>query len=191
MWGPGFRPPEQPCCRECRTPQRATASEGTLAGKAQQNTPDASCRSFSSFASLSRVAQSEHQLSWRVAISLEGVVLEVRPASMETRLQHVVGIHTQGIYSYNCLFHLSKCTTTLWSTRTTTVPTLWRKSAHLWLLCGRGPSLVPMLPVAGPSPDLLPTGAGVPGNSSRLFRSGCPLALYPLDIAVDTTTTHN
>ena len=51
-------------------PQRATASAGTLARKAQQNSPDASCRSFSSCASLSRVAQSEHQLSACWAISL-------------------------------------------------------------------------------------------------------------------------
>ena len=51
-------------------PQRATASAGTLARKAQQNSPDASCRSFSSCASLSRVDQSEHQLSACWAISL-------------------------------------------------------------------------------------------------------------------------
>ena len=51
-------------------PQRATASAGTLTRKAQQNTPNASCRSFSFFASLSRMAQSIHQLSACWAISL-------------------------------------------------------------------------------------------------------------------------
>ena len=51
-------------------PQRATASAGTLARKVQWYSPVASCRSFSSCASLSRVAQSEHQLSACWAISL-------------------------------------------------------------------------------------------------------------------------
>ena len=64
-------------------------------------------------------------------LPLEGVVLEVRPASMvDKHVQHVVGIHTQGTYIYNCLFHLSKCTTT-------TVP-LWRKSAHPFGCCVSG-----------------------------------------------------
>ena len=51
-------------------PQRATASAGTLARIAQKLSPDATCRSCSSFASLSRVSKSEHQLSACLAISL-------------------------------------------------------------------------------------------------------------------------
>ena len=50
----------------------------------------------------------------------KAVVFVVRPASMETRLQHVVGIRK--VYIYSCLFPLSKCTTTLWCTRATTTP---------------------------------------------------------------------
>ena len=59
----------------------------------------------------------------------KAVVFVVRPASMETRLQHVVGIRK--VYIYNCLFPLSKCTTTLWGTRATTTPTLWLLRARV------------------------------------------------------------
>ena len=51
-------------------PQRATDSAGTRARKVHLNSLAASCRSFSSCASLSRVVQSEHQLSACWAISL-------------------------------------------------------------------------------------------------------------------------
>ena len=91
VWAPGFRHPEQPCCRECRTPSGQLLRREPLPGKPNRTrpTPPAVRSRFSPaflgwpsrYTSCLHVGQS--------LLTLEGVVLEVRPASMvDKHVQH-------------------------------------------------------------------------------------------------------